>query len=154
MPYLKALDSHTFFAHSPPASSSMKKEELPQDLSALENFTREVCYVKNKDGKYEAALSRGWNVKKDALDNAWVDVNERIEEARIAVAHGQKSPIAYFMELRLMDTPVLAGYTGIFPFLIKLHLKPFFFGLLSKNQLRKYADAFEISVDELKAFKG
>lgn len=132
----------------------MKKEELPQDSSALENFTREVCYVKNKDGKYETALSTGWNVKKEALDNAWNDVNERIEEARTTVAKGEKSPIAYFMELKLMDIPVLAGYTGIFPFLVKLHFRPAFFKMLSERKLKKYADAFEISVQELKSFKG
>jgi hypothetical protein len=30
----------------------MKKSNLPQDKSDLVNFTREVCYVKNENGKY------------------------------------------------------------------------------------------------------
>lgn len=132
----------------------MKKEDLPQDPGALDQFTREVCYVKNDAGKYETALSRGWEVKKEALDSAWVDVNIRIEEARQAVIRGEKSPVYYFMELKLMDIPVLAGYTGIWSFFIKQHLKPSGFKKLSDKKLQKYATAFEITVDELKNFKG
>ncbi|WP_439557009.1 hypothetical protein [Dyadobacter sp.] len=132
----------------------MKKEDLPQDTGALEKFTREVCYVKNEDGKYETALSKGWEVKKLALDSAWEDVNERVEEARQAVIRGEKSPIYYFMELRLMDLTVLSGYTGIFSFFIKRHLKPAVFKNLSERKLEKYARAFDITVDSLKNFKG
>ena len=132
----------------------MKKEDLPQDPGALDKFTREVCYVKNDDGKYETALSKGWDVKKQALDSAWEEVNERVEEARKAVAHGEKSPVYYFMELRLMDLSVLSGYTGIFPFFIKRHFKPSVFKDLSERKLEKYARAFDITVSELKNFKG
>ncbi len=132
----------------------MKKEDLPQDPGALDTFTREVCYVKNDNGKYETALSRGWEVKKEALDSAWVEVNERIEDARQAVIKGEKSPVYYFMELRLMDVTVLSGYTGIFGFFVKRHMKPSVFKSLSDNKLRKYAEAFDITIDELKNFKG
>ncbi|CAG5072073.1 hypothetical protein DYBT9623_04010 [Dyadobacter sp. CECT 9623] len=132
----------------------MKKEDLPQEPGALSRLTREVCYVKNEDGKYETALSDGWNVKKDALDSAWVEVNERIEEARKAVMNGEKSPIYYFMELRLMDVGVLSGYTGNFTFFTKRHFKPSVFKDLSERQLAKYASAFDITVSELKNFKG
>lgn len=132
----------------------MKKEDLPQDPGALDKFTREVCYVKNDDGKYETALSKGWDVKKLALDSAWEEVNERVEDARKAVASGEKSPVYYFMELRLMDLSVLSGYTGIFPFFIKRHFKPSVFKGLSERKLEKYARAFDISVSELKNFKG
>lgn len=132
----------------------MKKEDLPQDPGALDKFTREVCYVKNQDGKYETALSKGWDIKKQALDSAWDEVNERVEAARRAVANGEKSPVYYFMELRLMDLSVLSGYTGIFPFFIKRHFKPSVFAGLSERKLEKYARAFDVSVSELKNFKG
>ena len=54
----------------------MKKSELPQDESALVNFTREVCYVKNEEGNYQAELSTGWEVKTEALNSAWKDIEE------------------------------------------------------------------------------
>ncbi|MBS1635728.1 MAG: hypothetical protein JST26_07370 [Bacteroidetes bacterium] len=132
----------------------MKKENLPQDQSALNGFTREVCYVKDENGTYTTGLSTGWDVKKDALDNAWDDIHERVNEAREAVKRGEKSPIYYFMELRLMDLPVLSGYTGFWRMTIKRHFKPQVFKGLSDQRLAAYAKAFDVSVDELKNFKG
>jgi hypothetical protein len=61
----------------------MKKEDVPQDPSALVGVTRDVCYVKDKDGKYTTDLSIGWDVKKQALDNAWDDIKERVEAAAL-----------------------------------------------------------------------
>ncbi len=132
----------------------MKKEELPQDDSALKVMTRELCYVKDEDGKYTTGLSTGWEVKREALDNAWEDINERVEDARKAVAAGEKSPIHYFMELKLMDLPVLKGYTGFWAWSIKRHMKPTVFKSLSEKKLSIYAKAFEITVEELKNFRG
>lgn len=132
----------------------MKKSEIPQDKSALEHFTREVCYVKNEEGKYETGLSEGWDVKKVALDNAWDDIEERIENAKSDIRSGVASPVLYFMEKNLMDIPVLKGYTGFFGWQIKKHLKPSGFRRLSDKKLQKYADVFEISVEELKSYSG
>lgn len=128
----------------------MKKSELPQDAGHLANFTREVCYVKNEEGKYQAELSVGWEVKSDALDNAWGDIEDRIKEARTDVKNGKLSPIAYFMELELMDFVVLSGHTGFWKWSIKRHLKPAVFAKLSDKKLLKYADAFSIPLEELK----
>jgi hypothetical protein len=132
----------------------MKKEELPQDKSALASMTRELMYVKDKEGKYTTDLSTGWEVKKTALDNAWDDIKERVESARADVKNGIKSPIYYYMELKIMDFPVLSGYTGFWTFTIKRHMKPNIFKSLSENKLRIYAKAFDITVEELKNFKG
>lgn len=132
----------------------MKKEDLPQDESALIKMTKELMYVKDKDGKYTTDLSTGWEVKTTALDNAWDDIKERSEEARLAVKNGEKSPICYFMEVKLMDLTILSGYTGFWGFTIKRHMKPNVFKSLSDKKLSIYAKAFEISLEELKSFKG
>jgi len=132
----------------------MKKEDLPQDPGALSRYTRELCYVKNDQGKYETALSKGWSVKIEALDNAWEGVNSEIREAAEAVRKGEKSPIHYFMAVRLMDMPVISDYTGFWSFTIKRHLKPNVFKKLSEKTLLKYAKAFEISLQELTDFDG
>ena len=132
----------------------MKKDNLPQDPSALKNFTREVCYVKNDAGKYEQSLSTGWKVKADALDEAWAEIYRRIEEAARQVAAGEKSPILFFMEVRLMDFPTLAGYTGFWQITVKRHIKPAVFKKLSRKRLENYAKVFKISVDELTSFDG
>lgn len=132
----------------------MKKEELPQDSSALEGFTKELCYVKNEDGTYSTDLSKGWEVKKAALDNAWDDINGQIEEALRALKAGEKSPIYYFMIKRLMNEQILSAYTGMMKFRVKRHFNPKRFKKLSNELLEKYASAFEIEVEELKQFKG
>lgn len=132
----------------------MKQEDLPQDHSALEGVTRDLCYVKNADGKYTTDLSKGWDIKKQALDNAWEDINERVLDAAALVKSGEKSPVYYFMEKKLMDLIVLSGYTGFWKFTIKRHFNPAIFSKLSDAKLSKYAQAFEITLHELKSFKG
>jgi hypothetical protein len=132
----------------------MKKEDVPQDPSALVGVTRDVCYVKDKDGKYTTDLSIGWDVKKQALDNAWDDIKERVEEAALQVKNGEISPIFYFMEKKLMDLTLLSSYTGFWKWTIKRHFKPSVFKSLNESKLNTYAKAFDISVDELKNFNG
>ena len=132
----------------------MKKEDVPQDPSALVGVTRDVCYVKDKDGKYTTDLSIGWDVKKQALDNAWDDIKERVAEAALQVKNGEISPVFYYMELKLMDLTLLAGYTGFWKFTIKRHFKPAIFKGLSEKKLGIYAKAFDITTEELKNFKG
>ena len=132
----------------------MKKEDFPQDSSALAGITREVCYVKDSNGKYTSDLSTGWDVKKQALDNAWNDIKERVEEAASQVKNGEVSPVYYFMELKLMDLTLLSSYTGFWKWTIKRHFKPSVFKTLSNAKLITYAKTFEISVEELKNFHG
>jgi hypothetical protein len=132
----------------------MDKKEIPQDKSALVNYTRELCYAKNSEGKYETELSTGWSVKADALDLAWDEVKRKVEEARVEVKEKRKSPVFYFMELRLMDVGILAAYTGFWKSTVRRHMKPDVFSKLADKKLSVYAKVFEISVEELRNFKG
>jgi hypothetical protein len=129
----------------------MEKKEVPQDQSKLVNFTKEVCYAVDDSGKYVTELSSGWDVKTTALDVAWSDINARTEEAKQKMEKGEVSPVLYFMELKLMDMPTLADYTGFWKWTIKRHFKPSIFKNLSDKKLRKYAEVFEVSVEELKS---
>ncbi len=132
----------------------MKKEDIPHDKTDLEKFTSDVYYVKDEDGKYTSATSRGWNLKKEALDLAWDEINRRKEEARLAVLNGEKSPIFFFIELRLMDIAMLSDYTGFWKLTIKRHYKPSVFKKLNDEKLKRYCHAFKISLEELKNYKG
>ena len=133
----------------------MKKEEVPQDKSNIESVNmRELCYATDKDGNYTTALSSGWEPKTVALNNSMDVIRERAEAARLKVMAGEISPIAYFMEKSKMDLGILSGYTGMWQWRIKRHFKPRIFSRLSNKVLEKYAYAFQISVNELKNFKG
>lgn len=129
----------------------MKKEETPQDLGALGKITKEVCYVVDESGNYTTGLSNGWEVKSKALDAAWDEIGDRVKAAMIKVRDGEASPVLYFMELKLMDVPILAAYTGFWQWQVKKHLKALPFSKLSAKALQKYADAFEVTVEDLKS---
>ena len=130
----------------------MKKTEVPQDKSNLEsaNF-RELCYAVDEDGKYTTENSTGWSPKTIALNNAIQDIKERTEDAKKRAQQGLTSPIEYFMELNKMDLNILASYVGFFRWQVKRHFKPKVFNKLSVKKLQKYADAFDISIDQLKS---
>ncbi len=125
---------------------------MPQDPSVLDKFTKEVCYAVDEKGEYTTTLSRGWQVKADALGITWQDVEARVEEARQQIKNGARSPIAYFMELNMMDLAMVSAYTGFWQWTIKRHLKPDVFKKLSDKKLQIYADAFQVSLQELKNF--
>lgn len=128
----------------------MKKKEVPQDKSNLEsaNF-RELCYAVDENGEYITENSTGWEPKTVALNNAIEDINERIEDAKSRVLKGETSPIEYYMELHKMDVGILASYVGFWQWKVKRHFKLSVFKKLSDKTLNKYAEVFEISVEEL-----
>jgi len=128
----------------------LKKSEIPQDKSLLQGFTREVDYAVDDSGKYTSGLSTGWEIKTSALDLAWDDIKLRVKEAEEKVKQGAASPVLFFMELKLMDPAILAAYTGFWQWQVKRHMKAAVFRRLSDKKLQKYADLFEIKVEELK----
>ncbi|MFN8249192.1 MAG: hypothetical protein U0T68_09590 [Ferruginibacter sp.] len=128
----------------------MKKEEIPQDDGALNKLTKEVVYAVDDSGNYTTELSTGWEVKAEALDLAWNEIDQRIANAKQKVLNGEASPLLYFMELRLMDPGIVSAYTGFWKWTIKRHMKPSVFKKLPENTLKKYAEAFNVTVEELK----
>jgi hypothetical protein len=128
----------------------MKKEDVPQDVSALGKLTTEVCYATDSSGKYVATQSRGWDVKITALDTAWQDIEGRIAAAKQKVLNGEASPLLFYMEHSLMDINLLADYTGFWKWQIKRHLKNEVFKNLPDKKLQKYADVFNVSIEQLK----
>ena len=128
----------------------MKKEDIPQDDGALNKLTKEVVYAVDSSGNYTTELSTGWDVKTKALDVAWNDIEQRIAAAKQKVLNNEASPLLYFMELRLMEIGIVAAYTCFWKWTIKKHLKPEVFNKLPVEKLNKYAEAFNITVEELK----
>lgn len=129
----------------------MEKEKVPQDNSNLtKNNVKELLYATDENGNYTTTLSTGWEPKTIALSNSIDEINERIATAKAQVERGEVSPIYYFMERSKMDLTILASYVGLWKWRVKRHFKPSVFNKLSDSILQKYADAFEISVKELK----
>lgn len=131
----------------------MKKDEVPQDDGFLkEEHGKELNYAVDKDGNYTTALSSGWEAKTIALNNALARIEERITDAKTRVLENKTSPIEYFMEYCRMDVPVLSSYMGMWQWRVKRHFKPSVFKKLSDRTLTKYAEVFEIDIEQLKQF--
>lgn len=131
----------------------MKKKDIPQDPSVLDEFTKEVSYAVDENGNYTTALSRGWEVKASALSISWENIKERAEQARDKALRGEASPVLFFMELRVMDVQTLAAYTGYWQWTVKRHMKPGVFKKLSAKKLEKYAEVFEVEADLITNFQ-
>jgi hypothetical protein len=128
----------------------MEKDNVPQDDSnILEGKLKVLKYATDKDGSYTKVHTVGWEPENIVLSQAWEEINERVEAIRKKVDNGELSPIAYFKEKQMLETGMLSGYTGIPSFMIRLHMKPWFFKRLSAKQLEKYAKAFQITTGEL-----
>lgn len=111
---------------------------------------REMLYSEYANGKFEKNVGYHGEADRVTLQQAWDLFNDRIEEARQKVLSGQASPILYYMEKTLVTPMDLSMHAGINVWRVKRHLKPNVFSKLNEKTLRKYAEAFNITLDQLK----
>lgn len=131
----------------------MKKHDVPQHQGNLsKNNIREVIYATDDNGNYTTALSSGWEPKTIALDRSLEDIDERAQQALDDYREGRSSILPYLMERHRMDLGILAGYVGMWQWRVKRHFKPENYRGLSDAKLSKYAQAFDLSLEELKNF--
>lgn len=128
----------------------MKIDEVPQDPGIIKDGRSEICYAVDKNGKYVLAGSKGWEPKNIANSQAWDVIDSKVQSTAQQVRKGKKSPLAFYMVLHQMDMGLLAKYAGISRWRVNRHLNPLIFNKLAPRILSRYADIFEISVDQLK----
>ena len=130
---------------------TMKIDQVPQEEKNLnEGKLAKLYYATDDKGHYAKVNSIGWEPETVAMEQAWEVVNDSVESARKKVVEGTASPILYYLKKNIMDVSMVASYVGTFGFMVRLHMRPFFFNKLSNKMLEKYAYTFRISVDELK----
>jgi hypothetical protein len=128
----------------------MDQQNVPQDEENLnEGKVAKLYYATDSNGHYVKVNSIGWEPETVAMKQAWEVVNEEVEAAKLLVKEGKASPIFYFMKKNIMTVPLVADYVGKLSFIVRLHMKPTFFKKLSQATLKKYADTFRITVEEL-----
>ncbi len=128
----------------------MKIEEVPQDKGYLvEGRISDLNYAVDEQGKYVSRQSQGWQPKNEAMTMAWDVVFDRAEEIRKQVLAGVLSPLAFYMELNVMDPSIMSGYTGIPKWKVKRHLKMKNFRKINRDRMSRYAEALGISMEEL-----
>ena len=127
----------------------MKKADVPQEESMLEGHQR-ACYALDEQGRYVVVGSIGWEVEKVVNSQANDEVRQAIVTALAHVRAGKVSPLAYHMARRQMDAAMLSAYSGISRLRIRWHLRPGPFARLPEAMLRRYAEALQISAEELR----
>lgn len=130
----------------------MNIHEVPQDKKNFkdgQNAPKRVIYATNDQGEYTQTQSDGWEAENIALEQAWEDIDMQLEEAKQQMLRKEKSPIYYFMLKNRMDISILASYVGKWKWQVKRHFKYSVFKNLSTKTLQKYAQVFNISIEEL-----
>ena len=127
----------------------MEIKDIPQDDSESYHGHLKVIYG-TRDGRYEAGTSSGWQDEAYATEMAVAELDEQTRAAREAVARGEYSPLYYHMFRFRHDEVGLAMAAGVWKWQLRRHLRPEIFAKLPDKTLQKYADALQISIDELK----
>jgi len=128
----------------------MKVNEVPQDdVPDYSEGIKKGNYALDDNGKYVMVPSKGWVVDEMINRMAYDEYQAKEEETRKAVLAGQKSPLAYYMELRQMTPEILGKTAGIAAFRVKRHLRPEIFAKLKPSILEAYAKALAITTEEL-----
>jgi hypothetical protein len=129
----------------------MKVNEVPQDdVPDYSEGIKKGNYALDDEGKYVMVPSKGWVVDEMINSLAFNEYEAKVEETRKAVLAGQKSTLAYYMELRQMTPEILGKTAGIATFRVKRHLRPEIFAKLKEPVLDSYAKALSITREELK----
>ena len=128
----------------------MTNEQNPVYKDERYGQYRELLYNFDKDGNFKKEVGFHGEPDRVVLQQAWDLFNDRISEAREKVLAGKASPILYYMEKNLLNPLDLSMHSGVSLWRVRMHLKPKWFARLSEKTLKKYAEAFNISIEQLK----
>ena len=127
----------------------MNIKDVPQDEKYFKDTNiRDICYAVDEEGKYRQVASVGWEAKNQALALTWEHISEEARAIKEEVLAQKKSPLAYYMHLRLYSVGLLSAYTGISRRIIKKHLKPDGFSAAGPDYWEKYAKVLYIEPDD------
>ena len=129
----------------------MKTEKKEQDIDERKRL---YYHFDGKEWYYK------WEEKLEISDMVHTKIHNESEEIRQHIKDGEVSPLAYYIHKYFSsNTSILSGgtaginllssYTGIAKKNIKKHLIPEYFYKLDEDTLKKYAEAFDISIEEL-----
>lgn len=125
-----------------PINPDGDKEEGKKEFEILH-------YSVDQNGNWEGKMLANWGAKEIVNAQTWIVVQERINEAKRKVMSGETSPIGFFMVKCIMDAKLCAEFTGFSARKVNKHLNPKVFATLKPEVLQRYAETFEITVDEL-----
>ena len=116
----------------------------------IDGNRHEICYAVDEQGRYVLSPSRGWEPKNVANQQAWELIREEVEATLAKIRAGKLSPLAYHMVRNQMSVGLLAKYVPNGRLRVRWHLRPAVFERLTPQELKPYADLFEVQPEALK----
>ncbi len=126
----------------------MEITEQPAD-NGITAGLKIVSYSVNSKGEYELVPGLGWQPVNVVNRQAWQEIEKNIASSREKIAAGRVSCLHYYMTANQMDIGLLARYTRQSRWLVSLHLVPFIFNRMRPKTLQKYAELFQVPLDDL-----
>ncbi len=124
--------------------------EQEQDTArSVTDGLQTVNYVADAGGRQELVPGFVWQPVDVVNRQAWQEIAQHIAASRVLVESGQASCLHYYMTANQMDTALMASYTGQSRWWVRLHLRPWCFRRLSRRTLEKYAELFQVRVEDL-----
>ena len=127
----------------------MKTSEVPQERGIMPDDLHEVCYAVDEAGNYVLAESAGWEPKNVANEQAWKVIQAQVAKALENIRAGRQSPLAFHMAANQMNISLLSKYVRMNRWRVRRHLKAGVFKRLRPDILERYAEVFEITVEQL-----
>ncbi len=125
---------------------------IPQEENEALEGTKKVMYAKDEKGHF-TTYKYGSKAEEFATKIAVKEYELLEKECLEKIKKGISSPIEYFMYKNRMDLPTISSCVGMFSFRVKRHLLMKHFKKLNDKTLQRYADIFEINLQQLKDFK-
>lgn len=125
---------------------------IPQEENSTLSGQKKVMYAKNNSGEF-VRVNYGSSAEEFATLTAVNEYKTLESECLKEIKQGISSPIKYFMYKNRMDLTTLCSGVGMFSLRVKRHLKMKYFLKLDDKILRKYAELFNIDLEDLKVFK-
>lgn len=130
----------------------MQIKDIPQDNSSTYHGHSKIIYA-TQNGKYQASTSTGWETEEYATEQAVSELAYQAEQAKQMVLAGKYSPLYYYMLACRYDETELATAMGIWRWQLRRHMKVSIFQRLPEKTLTRYANLFQISINQLKNIK-
>ncbi|PUE67119.1 hypothetical protein [Arcobacter lacus] len=130
----------------------IKESQIPKEENSTLDGQQKVMYAVNNTGSFER-VNYGSSTEEFATLTAVNEYKVLEKECLQEIKEGISSPIKYFMYKNRMDLPTLCSAIGMFSFRVKRHLRMKYFKKLNDKVLAKYAEIFNINLEDLKSFK-
>jgi len=131
----------------------MRIDEVPQDHSSTYGGHSKLVYAVDETGHYQRAQSDGWDAEAYATELAVHELEEQEASAWADCRAGRVSPLLPLMYRYRFDEPGLAMAAGLWRWRLRRHFRPAVFRRLPARVLARYAEAFGLSVDDLRRYQ-